>query len=242
MKSMFAAPVALSALVALGAVACESAPPASPTPEASAPQSQPGAPEGATATGAAAPDTTTEDTTSPGLMKATFAGGCFWCMEPPFDALDGVTATISGYAGGTEVNPTYEQVSAGRTSHTEVVQVTYDPKKVTYDKLLYVFWRNIEPTQVNGQFVDRGTQYRTAIYTHNDEQLKLAKASKQDLAQSGKFDKPIAVEIKPLNAFYPAEDYHQNFYKKSPVRYYGYRKGSGRDQFIIKTWGKKTYE
>lgn len=242
MKSMLTAQAVMALLLTLCTLGCESAPEMNPTPKASAPQSQPNTPSDAGATKDPSAQTTKEDTTSPGLMKATFAGGCFWCMEPPFDALDGVTATISGYAGGAEENPTYKQVSAGRTSHTEVVQVTYDPKKVSYDKLLYVFWRNIEPTQVDGQFVDRGRQYRTAVYTHSDEQLKLAKASKEDLGKSGKFSKPIAVEVAPLNAFYPAEDYHQNFYKKSPVRYYGYRKGSGRDKFIIKTWGKKTYE
>ena len=242
MKSMLTAQAAMALLLTLCTVGCESAPEANPTPQASAPQSQPGASSDAEATKDPDAMTVKEDTTSAGLMKATFAGGCFWCMEPPFDALDGVTATISGYAGGSEENPTYEQVSSGRTSHAEVVQVTYDPKKVTYDKLLYVFWRNIEPTQVDGQFVDRGRHYRSAIYTHSDEQMKQAKASMKELGESGKFSKPIVTEIEPLKAFYPAEDYHQNFYKKSPVRYYGYRKGSGRDQFLIKTWGKKTYE
>ena len=174
--------------------------------------------------------------------KATFAGGCFWCMEPPFDALDGVISTTSGYAGGKEKQPTYKQVSMGQTTHTEVVQVVYDPKKVSYDKLLYVFWRNINPTQVNGQFVDHGTQYRTAIFTHDDAQLKAAKASKDALVALKKFDQPIVTEIAPVNqSFWPAEEYHQNFYKKSPIRYYSYRKGSGRDAYIKKIWGKKTY-
>lgn len=185
---------------------------------------------------------TKKDIESKGYAKATFAGGCFWCMEPPFDAVDGVISTTSGYAGGTEKNPTYKQVASGQTSHAEVVQVVYDPKKVNYDRLLYVFWRNIDPTQVDGQFVDHGRQYRTAIYYHNDAQKKAAEASKAALAGLKKFDKPIVTAIEPLNnSFWPAETYHQDFYKKSPLRYYSYRKGSGRDQFIKKTWGKKTY-
>ena len=179
------------------------------------------------------------DTQGTGFEKATFAGGCFWCMEPPFDQLAGVVSTTSGYAGGDEVNPTYKQVSSGRTGHTEVIQIEYDPAKVSYQKLLDVFWRNIDPTAADRQFVDIGKQYRSAVFYHNDKQKKLALASKDELAASGRFDKPIITEITALNAFYPAEEYHQDFYQKNPVRYKFYRYNSGRDQFIKKTWGGK---
>jgi len=171
------------------------------------------------------------------IEKATFAGGCFWCMEPPFDQLDGVISTTSGYAGGDELNPTYEQVSRGQTGHTEVIQIEYDPAIVDYQKLLDVFWRNIDPTAVDRQFVDVGKQYRSAVFYHNDEQKQLALASKQSLAASGNFDKPIATEITALNTFYKAEDYHQDYYQKNPVRYKFYRYSSGRDQYLKKKWG-----
>lgn len=172
----------------------------------------------------------------PSLAIATFAGGCFWCMEPPFDELDGVERTISGYTGGEEQHPTYKQVSYGKTTHAEAVRVYYNPQKVTYDELLDVFWRNINPTQENGQFVDIGSQYRTAIYVHDDEQRKLAEQSKAELAESGRFDKPIVTKIEPARTFWKAEEYHQDFYKKSPVRYKSYRSGSGRDEFIEEVW------
>ncbi len=173
------------------------------------------------------------------LAKATFAGGCFWCMEPPFDKLDGVTETISGYTGGQTENPTYEEVSSGRTGHTEALQVTYDPAKVDYDTLLDVFWRNINPADDAGQFVDRGSQYRPGIFYHDDEQKHLAEASRDRLQASGVFASAIKVEIVPLTVFYPAEEYHQDYYKKSPIRYKLYRYNSGRDQFLKKFWGEK---
>jgi len=169
---------------------------------------------------------------------ATFAGGCFWCIQPPFDKLDGVVSTTVGYTGGKEKNPTYEQVSSGTTGHAESIEIVYDPKKVTYDELLQVFWMNINPTDSGGQFVDRGKQYRPAIFYHSEAQKKAAEASKKKLGESGRFDKPIVVEIVEATEFYPAEDYHQKFYQKSPVRYKTYRWGSGRDQFIEKYWGE----
>ena len=171
------------------------------------------------------------------LAKATFAGGCFWCMEPPFDKLDGVISTTSGYAGGKQANPTYKQVSAGRTGHTEVVQVIYDPDKVSYAELLEVFWRNIDPTVKDRQFCDWGSQYRTGIFYHDDEQQNLAAASKQELIDSGRFDK-VFTEVTLLDAFYPAEDYHQDYYKKNPGHYKRYRTGCGRDRRLAQLWGK----
>jgi methionine-S-sulfoxide reductase len=160
-------------------------------------------------------------------------------MEPPFDKLDGVISTISGYTGGTEKNPTYEQVSSGKTGHLEAIQVTYDPAKVSYAQLLDVFWKNVDPTQGNGQFVDIGAQYRTAIFYHDEEQRRLALESRNRLQESRKFAKPIVTEIRPAAEFYSAEDYHQDYYVKNPIRYKYYRWGSGRDQFIEETWGKK---
>jgi peptide methionine sulfoxide reductase msrA/msrB len=176
------------------------------------------------------------------LAVATFAGGCFWCMEPPFERLAGVDDVISGYAGGTEENPSYEEVSAGATGHAEVVRVRYDPAKVSYQKLLEVFWRQIDPTDAGGQFVDRGRQYRTAIFYHDEEQRRLAEASKQALEESGRFDQPIVTEITPAGPFYPAEDYHQDYYKTNPLRYKYYRWGSGRDQFLEKVWASENDE
>ena len=168
---------------------------------------------------------------------ATFAGGCFWCMEPPFEKLPGVSAVVSGYAGGTEANPTYEQVSAGETGHVEAVQLTYDPAQVTYEQLLDVFWRQIDPTDDGGQFVDRGAQYRSAIFAHDQDQRVAAEASKAALASSGRFDTPLVTRIVAYTTFYPAEDYHQDYYKKSSLRYRYYRYRSGRDQFLDKVWG-----
>jgi methionine-S-sulfoxide reductase len=170
--------------------------------------------------------------------KATFAGGCFWCLEPPFDDLAGVISTTVGYTGGQEQNPTYEEVSSGKTGHAEAIQIVYDPSRLTYEELLDVFWRNIDPTQMNGQFVDTGRQYRTAIFYHNEEQKRLASASKDKLEKSGRYDKKIITEIAPATAFYRAEAYHQDYYKKNPIRYKFYRHGSGRDKLLKTLWEK----
>lgn len=171
--------------------------------------------------------------------KAIFAGGCFWCMEPPFEKLDGVQAVVSGYIGGDKENPTYKEVSGGMTGHAEAVEVTYDPAKVSYDQLLEVFWMNVDPTDARGQFVDRGSQYRTGIFYLNAEQKQLAEASKERLGKSGRFDRPIVTEITAATTFYPAEDYHQDYYKENSVNYSFYRYNSGRDQYLKKVWGKK---
>ena len=171
------------------------------------------------------------------LKVATFAGGCFWCTESDFEKLPGVVKVISGYTGGQKVNPSYEEVSSGSTGHVEAVQVYYDPSKLTYTELLDTFWKHIDPTDSGGQFVDRGSQYRSVIFYHDEEQKKLAEKSKQDLDKSGKFDKPIATEIIKFIKFYEAEEYHQDYYKTSPLRYKYYRSGSGRDQYIKKVWG-----
>jgi peptide methionine sulfoxide reductase msrA/msrB len=173
------------------------------------------------------------------LEKATFAGGCFWCMVPPFEKLEGVTEVVSGYTGGHKKNPTYEEVSAGGTGHLESVEITYDPDKVSYEKLLDVFWRQINPTDADGQFVDRGSSYKSAIFYHNEEQKRLAEESKKKLEASGRFDKPVVTEIRPAGPFYRAEEYHQDYWKKNPVRYKFYRYNSGRDQFLQKVWGKE---
>jgi peptide methionine sulfoxide reductase msrA/msrB len=173
------------------------------------------------------------------IQEATFAGGCFWCTESDFEKVDGVLEAISGYTGGTVENPTYRQVSAGKTGHTEAVRVHYDPAKISYEQLLDVFWRSMDPTDAEGQFVDRGLQYRSGIFYHNDEQKRLAEKSKSALATSGRFDKPIVTEIVELGPFYKAEDYHQNYYKTHPLRYKFYRYNSGRDQFLKKTWDNK---
>jgi peptide methionine sulfoxide reductase msrA/msrB len=181
--------------------------------------------------------TRAQDLKNEKLQKATFAGGCFWCMEPPFEKLEGVSEVIPGYTGGHKANPTYEEVSAGGTGHLESIQVIYDPKKISYSELLDVFWKQIDPTDPNGQFVDRGSQYRSAIFYHNDEQKRLAEKSKEALEKSGRYDKPIVTEIIKASEFYRAEDYHQDFYKKDPVRYKTYRQFSGRDKYIKKIWG-----
>ena len=181
---------------------------------------------------------TAKPAAAPAYAKATFAGGCFWCMEQPFDVLPGVVSTTAGYAGGQKKNPTYEEVSTGRTGHTEVVQVVYDPRKVTYDKLLEVFWRNIDPTVKDEQFCDRGTQYRSGIFYHDDTQRLLAEASKSALDRNKPFGGAIVTEITRLAEFYPAEDYHQDFYTKNPLRYKYYRSGCGRDNRLKQLWGK----
>ena len=172
------------------------------------------------------------------LEKATFAGGCFWCMEPPFEKLKGVHEVVSGYTGGHTENPKYGEVSSGRTGHAEAVEVLYDPSLITYDELLEVFWRNIDPTTKDRQFVDVGSQYRAAIFYHSEEQRKAAEDSKRNLEASGRFGKPIVTEIVPAGAFYPAEEYHQDYYKKSAARYKFYRFNSGRDQYLDRIWGK----
>lgn len=168
---------------------------------------------------------------------ATFAGGCFWCLEPPFEKLAGVQSVISGYTGGFMAAPTYEQVTSGGTGHAEAVQVTYDPSRIAYSRLLEVFWRQIDPTDSGGQFVDRGPQYRGIIFYHSSEQKRLAEESRINLVGSGRFSRPIVTEILPAKAFYRAEDYHQDYYKKNPIRYRFYRYNSGRDQFLKKVWG-----
>lgn len=168
---------------------------------------------------------------------AIFAGGCFWCMEPPFDKTPGVLATISGYTGGSLANPTYGQVSDGGTGHYEALQVTYDPAKVTYAQLLDVFWRNVDPLDAGGQFCDRGNQYRAAIFYATDKQKVLADSSKRAIEQSARFRKPIVTPVVPAAVFYPAEDYHQNYYKKNPIRYRVYSWNCGRARRLSKVWG-----
>jgi peptide-methionine (S)-S-oxide reductase len=175
-------------------------------------------------------------TATSGHAIATFAGGCFWCMEPPFDELDGVISTTSGYTGGHKPNPTYEEVSSGATGHTEAVQVVFDPQRINYEKLLAVFWRNIDPITANAQFCDHGTQYRAGIFYHNAEQRRLADESKRALEASGRFKVPIVTEIVAAGPFYPAEEYHQDYYKKNPIRYKFYRTGCGRDQRLAELW------
>jgi peptide methionine sulfoxide reductase msrA/msrB len=179
------------------------------------------------------------------IEKATFAGGCFWCMQPPFEKLQGVISVKSGYTGGTGINPNYKDYA--QKGHIEAIEVNYDPSKITYQKLLETFWHQINPTDNDGQFVDRGPQYRSEIFYHTPEQQKLAEASKQALEKAHQFDKPIVTQIKPAQAFYPAEEYHQDYYKKNPIRYYFYRSRSGRDAFLEKAWeadkvtGKKKF-
>jgi peptide methionine sulfoxide reductase msrA/msrB len=168
---------------------------------------------------------------------ATFAGGCFWCTESDFEKLEGVNEVISGYTGGSLKNPTYSQVSSGRTQHIESVEVHYDPDVINYDQLLDAFWKMVNPTDDGGQFVDRGYQYTTAIFVHNPQQQKIAEASLKALSQSGRYDKPLVTPIRQAGTFYPAEDYHQNYYKKNPLRYRLYRWNSGRDQYLKKIWG-----
>lgn len=171
------------------------------------------------------------------LEEAIFAGGCFWCMEYPFERLDGVKDVIPGYTGGQTKNPTYEQVSSGSTGHLEAVKVVFDPARVSYAKLLDVFWMQIDPTDAGGQFVDRGSQYRSAIFYMNDAQREAAERSREVLRKSGRFAEPIATAILPVRDFYPAEEYHQDYYKKNPIRYKLYRLNSGRDRYIEKIWG-----
>ena len=188
-----------------------------------------------------------EPTTAPAaknrtLATAIFAGGCFWCMEPPFEKLEGVVSVTSGYTGGPEKSPSYREVSSGNTGHVEAVRVEYDPTVVSYEYLLEVFWRQIDPTDDGGQFADRGKQYRTAIFVDGRKQRELAEASKKRLEKSGVFDEPIVTKIRPEGPFYPAEKYHQDYYKKNPAHYKRYRIGSGRERFLESVWGNRPLE
>jgi peptide methionine sulfoxide reductase msrA/msrB len=187
-------------------------------------------------------DMQTKMTDESGSMgSAVFAGGCFWCTESDFEKVEGVMEAISGYTGGTMENPTYKQVSSGSTRHVEAVKVVYDPQKVSYAKLLEVFWTHVNPTDAGGQFVDRGSQYVSAIFFADETERRLAERSKQKLAETGVFADPIVTEILPLGPFYTAEDYHQNYYKKNPLRYKWYRSGSGRDRFLKETWADASF-
>ncbi|MCM3767919.1 peptide-methionine (S)-S-oxide reductase MsrA [Neobacillus niacini] len=170
---------------------------------------------------------------------ATFAGGCFWCMVKPFDEQPGIISVVSGYTGGTVENPTYQQVCTDTTGHYEAVQITFDPEVFPYEKLLELFWQQIDPTDQGGQFYDRGQSYQTAIFYHNDEQKRLAEESRELLAASGRFNKPVVTPILPAKTFYPAEEYHQHYYKKNPAHYERYRIGSGRAGFIQQHWGEQ---
>ena len=171
--------------------------------------------------------------------KATFAGGCFWCMQPPYDDLPGVISTTVGYIGGDSKNPTYEEVCSGKSGHAEAIQIVFNPKKTSYEELLKAFWQNIDPTNAYGQFADVGSQYRTAIFYYNDKQKELALKSKKELEESGKYDKSIVTEIVEASKYYPAEEYHQEFYKKNPLRYNSYKIGSGRAGYLKEKWEKK---
>jgi len=188
----------------------------------------------------AAPDVPAQEAGARPNATATFAGGCFWCMEPPFDELGGVLSTTSGYTGGRTPDPTYEAVSAGGTGHVEAVQVIYDPAKIGYERLLEVFWRNIDPTDDGGQFCDRGSQYRAAIFAHDEKQRALAELSKAAVLADRPFRAAIVTEILPSAAFHPAEGYHQNYYQTNPVRYKFYRYRCGRDQRLEALWGKRS--
>jgi len=170
---------------------------------------------------------------------ATFAGGCFWCMVKPFDEQPGIIKVVSGYIGGYQEDPTYQEVCANTTGHYEAVQITFDPKIFSYERLLELFWQQIDPTDPNGQFHDQGNSYRTAIFYHNEEQKYLAEKSKQALEESMRFNNPIVTEILPATTFYPAEQYHQDYYKKNPFHYGLYRQSSGRDAFIKENWRNK---
>jgi len=172
------------------------------------------------------------------LEKATFAGGCFWCMEHPFEKMDGVGQVVSGYTGGNKKNPAYSEVSSGTTGHIEAVQITFDPSKISYTELLDIFWREINPTDAEGSFLDRGPQYRSAIFYHDKDQKLLAEKSKMTLEKSWRYDRPIATEVIRFSKFWEAEEYHQGYYKLHPIEYKLYRAGSGRDQYLKKIWGK----
>ncbi len=193
-------------------------------------------PTESTAVSTTEPEVDKKEVFSTKTQLATFAGGCFWCVEAPFEDLDGVLSVVSGYAGGKEKNPTYGDVSAGKTSHKESVQITFDPEVISYAELVDIFWQTYDPTDVGGSFFDRGTQYESAVFYHDAEQKKVAEDSKAKLDKSGRFSKPVATPVIKYTNFYPAEDYHQDYYKKNPTEYYAYRTGSGRDAFIKKHW------
>ena len=176
------------------------------------------------------------------LATATFAGGCFWCVESDFDTVPGVVETISGYTGGTADNPTYKQVTAGGTGHREAVQIRYDPKQVSYERLLHIFWRSVDPTDGGGQFCDRGESYQTAIFVGDEEERRLAEASREMLEQSMVLDAPVVTPVETAGEFYPAEDYHQDYYTKNPVRYRFYRFSCGRDSRVQQVWGRQAHE
>lgn len=173
------------------------------------------------------------------LARATFAGGCFWCMQPAFDHLEGVVSTVVGYTGGSMENPTYQQVCSGRTGHVEAIEIVFDPAKIDFSQLIETFWRNIDPSQAGGQFADRGPQYETVIFYHDEEQKKTAETARRELEKSGKFGGGITTKIRPAGPFHKAEEYHQKYYLKDPVRYALYKTGSGRESFLEKVWGKK---
>jgi peptide methionine sulfoxide reductase msrA/msrB len=175
----------------------------------------------------------------PALRTATFAGGCFWCTESDFANYDGLIKIVCGYTGGHKIQPSYQEVTTGRTGHVEAVQITYDENRISYEQLLEIFWQHVDPTDTGGQFVDRGSQYRTAIFYHDEQQKQSALHSKQLLDRSGRFNKPVVTEILPFDAFYPAESYHQEYFKKNPLRYKFYRSNSGRDQFLQAVWSEK---
>jgi methionine-S-sulfoxide reductase len=179
------------------------------------------------------------DPAATNLRKAVFAGGCFWCMQPPYDSATGVVKTIVGYTGGSADDATYEKVSAHRTQHREAIEVTYDPARISYDQLLDIFWRNINPTQADGQFHDIGLSYQAAIFYGSDEEKKAAETSKEKLGKSGKFSKPVVTEILPAKPFYPAEEYHQKYYLKNTADFEAYHVGSGRVGFLEKIWGRE---
>ena len=176
------------------------------------------------------------------LATATFAGGCFWCVESDFDAVPGVVETISGYTGGTADSPTYKQVTAGGTGHREAVQIRYDPKRVSYERLLHIFWRSVDPTDGGGQFCDRGESYQTAIFVDDEEERRLAEASREMLEQSMVLDAPVVTPVETAGEFFPAEDYHQDYYTKNPVRYRFYRFSCGRDSRVQQVWGRQAHE
>ena len=178
---------------------------------------------------------------TPHTELATFAGGCFWCMQSEFDGLPGVLSTTVGYTGGTTPHPTYEEVSSGSTGHAEAIQIAYDPSHIRYEQLLEIYWSNVDPTTMDRQFADVGTQYRTAIFYHSEEQRRLAEASKQAMAQSGRFKDPIVTAIVPASAFYPAEEYHQWYSRKNPLQYQRYSTGSGRKEFLKRVWGRPAH-
>ena len=190
--------------------------------------------------GAQAQNSTTsgkDDSALEGLARATFAGGCFWCMEGPFDKLEGVKSTTSGYTGGHAGNPTYKQVSAGGTGHTEAVQIVYDPAEISYEELLEVFWVNHDPTEADGQFCDKGSQYRPGVFYHDEAQKLAAEESLKKIEKTKKFDEPVRTEVTMAGTFYPAEDYHQDYYVRNPLRYKMYRFGCGRDRRLEQLWG-----